>query len=169
MQITGPGRPQTAPAISAGTTPWIRRTTDRTMESGCLRWSFWQMGELKGLRSAASELMHSYHNVAKLRRFRGVSRGWTALACSFRHHHTAAVGTRGAPAALITAPVNLDVQVANLLPQRIAVEAEQVGGTDLVAPGRRQRRRQQRHLDFLQDPVIEARRRHAVGEPGKMR
>jgi len=55
------------------------------------------MGELKGLRSAAGELlMHSYHNVAKLRRFRGVSRGWTALACSFRHYHTAAAGARGA-------------------------------------------------------------------------
>src|SRR5450432_1514601 len=75
----------------------------------------------------------------------------------------------GAPAALITAPVDLDVQVANLLPQRVAVEAEQVSGADLVAPGRRQRRRQQRYLDFLEDPVIEARRRHPIGEPGKMR
>src|SRR6266853_4320175 len=74
-----------------------------------------------------------------------------------------------APAALITAPVNLDVQVANLLPQRVAVEAEEVGGADLVAPGRRQRGREQRHLDFLQNPVIKPRRRHAIGEPGEVR
>src|SRR6476646_10503887 len=70
---------------------------------------------------------------------------------------------------LIAAPINLDIQVAYLLAQRVAVEPEQVGGADLIASGRRKRCRQQRHLDFLEDPVIEAGRRHAIGEAGKMR
>ena len=70
---------------------------------------------------------------------------------------------------LVSAPINLDVEIPDLLPQRIAVEAKQVGGADLIAPGHRQRRRQQRHLDLLEDAVIEARRRHAVGEAREMR
>ena len=41
---------------------------------------------------------------------------------------------------------------------------EQVGGPDLVAAGRRQRRRQQRILDLAQDAVIEAGRRQLVAE-----
>src|SRR5258708_38360528 len=32
------------------------------------------IGEMNGLRSAGCELMHSYHNVAELRQFRGVPR-----------------------------------------------------------------------------------------------
>src|SRR5260221_1757143 len=65
---------------------------------------------------------------------------------------------------LIAAPVDLNVEIPDLLPQRIAVKAKQVGSADLVAPRRRQRRGEQRHLDFLEDPVIEAGRRHAVGK-----
>src|SRR5260370_35697316 len=57
------------------------------------------------------------------------------------------------------AAVDLDVQIANLLAQGVAVEPEQVGSANLVAPGRRQRGREQRHLDFLQNPWIEPRRR----------
>src|SRR5882757_8948435 len=72
-------------------------------------------------------------------------------------------------ASSIAASVDLNVQIADLLSQRIAVEAEQIRRPDLVAPGGSQRRREQRHLDFLEDAVIEARRRHAIGEPGKMR
>src|ERR1700730_10735456 len=71
--------------------------------------------------------------------------------------------------ALVAAPIDLNVEIADFLPQRVAVEAEQIGGADLVAARRRQRRRQQRHLDFLEDAVIEARRRHAVGKAGKVR
>ena len=70
---------------------------------------------------------------------------------------------------LIPAAVDLNIQVPDLLPQRIAVEAEQIGGANLIAARRRQRRREQRNLDFLEDPVIEPRRRHAVGEARKMR
>src|SRR5258708_33928573 len=58
------------------------------------------------------------------------------------------------PKPLIAAAVDLDIQVADLLAHRIAVEAGTVVGADLLAPGRGQGRREQRHLDFLQDPVI---------------
>src|ERR1700683_3455227 len=70
---------------------------------------------------------------------------------------------------LITAPIDLNVQVANLLAQRVPIETEQIGGADLVAPGRRQSGREQRHLDLLEDAVIEAGRRHTVWKTGKMR
>src|SRR3990170_890691 len=99
--------------------------------------------------------MHSYHNVAELRQFHGAALSSTA---AYRRL------TILAPAA-----VNLDIEIPYLLSQRVAVEAEQVGGTNLVAPRRRQRRGQQRHLDLLEDAVIEARRRHPVGEAGEMR
>src|ERR1700684_4201402 len=68
---------------------------------------------------------------------------------------------------LVTAPVDLNVQVANLLPQRVPIEAEQIGGADLIAPGRRQRGGEQRHLDLLEDAVIEAGRRHPVWKTRK--
>src|SRR5260370_10803530 len=68
------------------------------------------------------------------------------------------------PKPLIAAAVDLDIHVADLLAEGIAVEAEQDGSAALVAPGRGQGRREQRHLDFLQDPVLEPRRRVAVGQ-----
>src|SRR5215216_1651099 len=70
---------------------------------------------------------------------------------------------------LAAAPVDLNVEIPDLLPQRVAVEAEQVGGADLVAARGRQRRGEQRHLDLLEDAVVEARRRHAVREAGEVR
>src|ERR1700748_3108240 len=70
---------------------------------------------------------------------------------------------------LIAASVDLNVQVANLLAQRVAVEAQQVRRPDLIAPGRRERRRSQRLLDVLAYAVIETRRRHAIGETREMR
>ena len=36
--------------------------------------------------------------------------------------------------------INLDVQIADLLPQGVAVDAEQIGGADLIAASCRQRR-----------------------------
>ncbi len=39
---------------------------------------------------------------------------------------------------LFQAPHDLDIQVANLLAQGVAVQAQHMGGLDLVAPGRRQ-------------------------------
>src|SRR5579871_4367122 len=70
---------------------------------------------------------------------------------------------------LAAAAVNLDIQVADFLPQRIAVQTEQVGRADLVAAGRRQRRGQKRHLDLLEDAVIEAGRRYAIGKAREVR
>ena len=57
---------------------------------------------------------------------------------------------------------NLKAQIADLLAQRIPVQAEQMGGPDLVAARGAEADRQQRPLDFLQDPVIEAGRRKPV-------
>src|SRR5947209_17500672 len=91
--------------------------------------------------------MHSYHNVAELRLIRG----------SFSD-------ARSAPGA-----VHRDIQIADLLAQRVAVEPKKIGGADLVAAGRRQRRGEQRHLDFTQDAVIEARGRDAVRERSEER
>src|SRR5436305_14684736 len=110
---------------------------------------------MKAMASASSGLMHSYHNVAELRRFRGVG------AVQRRSPTAASVGGSAAQPAepLGTAAVHLDIEVANLLPQRVAVEAQQVRGADLVAPCRGQRRRQQRHLDLLEDPMVQSRRR----------
>src|ERR1700756_3895523 len=64
--------PQTAAANSAGTSPWIRQATDRTVRPWSLRWSFRQ-GDAENLKTSAGmgELMHSYHIVAELRHFRG--------------------------------------------------------------------------------------------------
>src|SRR5438270_982427 len=70
---------------------------------------------------------------------------------------------------LAAAPIDLDIEVADLLPQRVAVQPQQVRRSDLVAPCRRQSCREQRHLDLLKDAVIKARRRHAVWEAGEMR
>src|SRR4051794_12346663 len=66
-------------------------------------------------------------------------------------------------------PVDLDVEVADFLAQGVAVEAEQIRRPDLVAAGGGQRGGQQRHLDFAQDPMIQAGRRHAIGKARKMR
>ena len=45
QQRQADGKRRQPPA--AGTTPWVRRATDRTMGPRCLRWSFRQGGELK--------------------------------------------------------------------------------------------------------------------------
>src|SRR5665213_3235995 len=93
------------------------------------------------------------------------------IAVKMRNPRAVLGANRRIPAqeALTAAPVDLNVEIADLLPQRVAVEAQQVGGADLVAAGRRQRRREQRDLDLLEDAVIEPGRRHAVGEDRKMR
>src|ERR1700736_1322946 len=70
---------------------------------------------------------------------------------------------------LAAAPVDLNVQIADFLPQRVAVEAEQIGGADLIAARRRQRCGEQRDLDFLEDAVVEARRRDAVRKAREVR
>src|SRR5215470_5309911 len=58
----------------------------------------------------------------------------------------------------------LNIEIADLLAQRVAVDAEQVGGADLVAAGGRERHRQERMLDLAQHPMIEPGRRQLVAE-----
>src|SRR6185437_7782943 len=67
------------------------------------------------------------------------------------------------------AAIDLNIEVPDLLAQRIAVQSQQIGRADLVAAGGCQRCGQQRHLDFLEDAVVEARRRHAVGKAREVR
>src|SRR5215475_6937990 len=57
---------------------------------------------------------------------------------------------------------DLDIEVADLLSQGIAVDPQEVGSPDLIAAGCRERGRQQRVFDLAQDAVIEARRRQRV-------
>src|SRR6201986_2071432 len=57
----------------------------------------------------------------------------------------------GVPGGLAAAAIDLNIEVPDLLAQRVAVQAEEIGGTDLVAAGRGERSGQQRHLDLLQD------------------
>src|SRR5262245_44847447 len=49
---------------------------------------------------------------------------------------------------------HLDVEVADLFAQGIAIEAQQGGGADLVAAGGRQGRHQQRALKMLEHAII---------------
>src|SRR5579862_4320423 len=69
----------------------------------------------------------------------------------------------------VAAAEDLDIEVANLLSQRIAVDPEQIGSADLITAGRGQRRRQQRIFDFPQHPVIETSRGYAILKAGKIR
>jgi hypothetical protein len=57
-----------------------------------------------------------------------------------------------------TAAVNLDVEVPDLLAERVAVEPQEVGSPNLVAAGGCESGREQRYLDLLEDAMIEARR-----------
>ena len=45
---------------------------------------------------------------------------------------------------LVPAPIDLNVEIPDLLPQRIAVEAQEIGGANLIAARCRQRRREPR-------------------------
>ena len=56
--------------------------------------------------------------------------------------------------ALIAAPENLDVEIADFLSQRIAIDPQQVGGANLVAAGGGQSRCQQGIFDLAQHPMI---------------
>src|ERR1035437_9001662 len=64
---------------------------------------------------------------------------------------------------------NLNIKIADFLPQSIAIDAQQVGGADLVAAGGDKGRCQQGIFDLPQDPVIQAGGRQTVVEPGEIR
>ena len=57
---------------------------------------------------------------------------------------------------------DLEVEVADLLAQGVAIDAEQLGCPDLVAAGGRQGGADQRAFDLAQDAVIEPGRRQRV-------
>jgi hypothetical protein len=102
----------------------------------------------------SSRLMQSYNNVAELRHFRGAFCTRNAAAtrnCALRGSCRGAIRGIWTQRGSAAGSVDLDVEVADLLAQGIAVEAEQIRRPDLVAPGCGQRRRQQRNLDFPQD------------------
>ena len=52
---------------------------------------------------------------------------------------------------------NLNIEIANFLAQRIAINPKQVGSPDLVTAGCGKGHRQKRMLDFAQHAVVEAR------------
>ena len=64
---------------------------------------------------------------------------------------------------------HLDAELADLLAQGVAIEAEQLRRADLVAARRRQRNRHQRPLHFADDAVIESRWRQPFAIFGEMR
>jgi len=68
----------------------------------------------------------------------------------------------------IAAAVDLYFQVADFFAQRIPVETQKVSRPDLIASRSGQRRREQRHLDFLENPVVEPRRRNAIRKARKV-
>src|ERR1700730_741133 len=65
-------------------------------------------------------------------------------------------------------PYHLYLQIPDLLAQRVAVDAEQIGRANLIAARRRECRREQRVFDLPQDAVIEAGRRQAVAEAAEI-
>src|SRR5919204_4401387 len=64
---------------------------------------------------------------------------------------------------------DLDLEIADFLTQRIAIDPEQVRRADLVAACGRQRHREQRVLDLAQDAMVEPRRWQRVAEGGEVR
>src|SRR2546423_1485667 len=65
-------------------------------------------------------------------------------------------------------PKHLDIEVADLLAQRIAVDAKEVGGADLIAARGCQGRRQQRMPPPARHAMIGAGGRQVVAEAKKM-
>jgi hypothetical protein len=85
--------------------------------------------------------MHSYNNVARLRHFHGAA-GYDKprfTDCTLRNLWTTPC-LRREP--LPARTVNLNIEIADLLPQGVAVKPKEIGGPDLVASGGGQRRRQ---------------------------
>ena len=85
--------------------------------------------ERRGHRHGPS-LMLLYNNVAELRQNRGAKPQFAQ------------------PEGLVAPAENLDVEVADFLPQSIAVDPQQVGRPDLIAAGGGQHGGQQGMFDF---------------------
>src|ERR1700746_3863425 len=63
---------------------------------------------------------------------------------------------------------DLYVEVPDLFAQRVAIHTEEVGGPDLIAPGRRESCGQQRVLHLAKDSVIETGRGQIGVEAGEI-
>ena len=67
----------------------------------------------------------------------------------------------------VATPIHLNIEIADLLAQGIAVDPQQIGGADLVATRGGKRRRQKRIFDLAQNPVIQPGRRQPSSNPEK--
>src|SRR5262249_25943970 len=83
-------------------------------------------------------LMLLYNNVAELRQFRGAQ----GRAVANRHHQKSNARASAAAAE------DLDIEIADFLAQRVAIDAEQIRRPDLVTARGRKRHRQKRMLDL---------------------
>src|ERR1700722_4784637 len=63
---------------------------------------------------------------------------------------------------------DLDFQVPDFLAQSVAVDAEQIGGADLVSPRCGERGGEQRVFDLAQDAVIKPGRRQSVAKAAEI-
>ena len=59
-------------------------------------------------------------------------------------------------------PAHVDVQIADFLAQCVPVQAQNVGGLQLVATRGRQRARDQRPLDLADQPIVDTGRRQGA-------
>ena len=110
--------------------------------------ALWHFGHMPAFAvMCMSKVRLFYNNVAELRQILGVTGTSNALSAGSEH---------------------LNLQIPDLLAQRVAVDPQEVGSADLVAPGRRQRHGQERMLDLAQDPVIKPGRRQVVAEARKI-
>src|SRR6266704_383619 len=100
------------------------------------------------------QLMLFYNNVAELRLFRGVIR--------------LSVHKLSGPDGSAGGTDHLDLQLADLLALGVAIDAQEIGGADVVAARGGERGRQQRIFDLPQDPMIEAGRRQGAVEIGEI-
>src|SRR5262249_39558014 len=105
-------------------------------------------------------LMLLYNNVAGLRQFRGAP----SRAVADRHHSNARIKNASAATA-----EDLNIEIADFLPQGIAINPEQIRRADLVTAGSGQSHREERMLDLAQDTVVEAGGRQGVAETREVR
>src|SRR5262245_51345406 len=105
-------------------------------------------------------LMLLYNKVAGLRQFRGAP----SRPVADRHHSNARIKNASAATA-----EDLNIEIADFLPQGIAIDPEQIRRADLVAAGGCQSHREERMLDLAQDTVVKAGGRQSVAESREVR
>src|SRR5262249_369709 len=101
-----------------------------------------------------------YNNVAGLRQFRGAP----SRPVADRHHSNARIKNASAATA-----EDLNIEIADFLPQRIAIDPEQIRRPDLVAPRASPSHHGERMPDLAQDAVVKAGGRQSVAESREVR